>query len=367
MSYRIIAQSIATGEFLHWDFPLSEPAITRTLSGPTVITGKLDPEIPGPELAGVYDAWATWLHVEQEGRIRASAILQPTALDDDTLTIGCEGFTAYPHGMPYLGEYSATGVDPLDVVRRIWDHLQSYPDGDLGVMVDATRSPVRIGTKKTEDDPNSGPYELHWWDHVDCGEEINQLAQDTPFDYLEHHQWNADRTDVEHRLVLGYPRVGRRRHDLRFAQGENITSLVPLVETESTYASDVVVTGAGEGRKMVRATASRRVPGRVRRVAMLTDKNIKTTSRAKARAAEELRARGARLSMKEITIDTAHPNAALGTYDVGDDIAVTATFPYLGAQTIWHRITAYTWSPEDTLAVLQLAPSDSYTYGPTGG
>lgn len=363
---RVIAQDILTGEFLDWDFPLSGLKVTYRLSGPTVITGRLGPEIPHLSL-DAYDGWATWLHVEEEGLIRASGILLPASLDAETLSLECEGPSGYPHGIPYLGEFSKIGVDPLDVVRLIWDHLQSYPDGKLGVQVDATKSSVRLGTPKDDKDPESGPYTLNWWDTTDCGDEINDLAKQTPFDYAEHVQWNPGKTGVEHRIRLGYPRLGRRRHDLRFAQGENITSIVPLVELGDFYASAVVVTGAGEGRAMVRGTASRREGPRLRRVAVLSDQSVKTTARAKKLAADELRRRAARVSFQKITINAQHPNARLGTFELGDDILVTAVFPYVGQAAIWHRITAYTWSRDSDEVELELAPSESFNYGPPIG
>src|SRR5699024_11949333 len=52
--------------------------------------------------------------------------------------------------LPISSEYKGVQVDPLSLVRRIWSHLQSQPDGDLGLKVDSTTSPVRIGTKSED-------------------------------------------------------------------------------------------------------------------------------------------------------------------------------------------------------------------------
>ncbi|MCG2991460.1 hypothetical protein, partial [Escherichia coli] len=66
--------------------------------------------------------------------------------DGDWLVVSAGGFTSYPTGMPWTGkQFSSVSVDPLDVVRLIWDRLQSYEGGDLGVVVDPTKSEVLLG------------------------------------------------------------------------------------------------------------------------------------------------------------------------------------------------------------------------------
>ena len=79
------------------------------------------------------------------------------------------------------------------------------------------------------------PYELLWWESPDCGSEIDSLATQVPFDYRERHQWNADRTEVEHFLDMAHPMLGRRRPDLRFAVGENV-----YVVPQPVHISDVL-------------------------------------------------------------------------------------------------------------------------------
>lgn len=363
-NWRVIAQSIISGEILNWDVPLSDIAVTYTLSGPTEISGVFAPELPQLNITA-FDAWATWLHLEQDGLIRASGILKPVSLSGAEIAVSCIGASGYAHGIPYLGELDKVNVDPLWIVRTIWEHVQSYPDGNLGISVDSTTSPIRIGDPVVDPDFGlTGPYKLNWWDHRDCGEEIDNLAKQTPFDYADVATWNSTKTDVLHRVALGYPRLGRRQTNLRFAQGENIIEAIPLAESEDMYASSVIVTGSGEGRIMVRGTASER-GSRIRRVAVHSDKNIDKFDRARSVALQELRRRKARTSMEEITVDASHPNARLGTFGVGDDIAVTGEFPWVGRLSIWHRITAYTWSPDRDTVVLKLKPSESFRYGPS--
>jgi len=368
---RFIAQDILTGEFLHWNLPISQAERTHTLSGPGGITGVIE-----PEHLDLLDArltpHGTWIHAEQDGQIRASGIVEPSALTGDALSVDCAGFTAYPGRVPYRGDYEAIGVDPLDVVRHIWAHVQSYPAGNIGVTLDATTSPVRIGTPPRDVsfetgggeqvDFQAGPYTLNWWTATNCGQEIDQLARETPFDYLERPAWNAARTDVLHHLVLGYPRVGRKRTDLKFVQDENISDVVPVEEDPDRYASEVIVTGAGEGRDMIQGSAALPPDGRIRVPVVLEDSTITSRDRATAVARDELERRRATIGVKQIVVNTHHENAVLGSFAPGDDILVQAEVPYLGRIALWHRITGFT-VPEDGHAPVSLRRSETFNFG----
>lgn len=369
MGTRILAQHIRTGEWLNKDVPSSDVSVKHTLSGPDVISGKFTPELPNLNI-GLFDEWSTWLYVEQDGQIRGSGIIQPHGINDSSsnteVQISADGASSYPHGIPFSGEISEFQVDPLDIVRRIWSTVQSHPDGNLGVQIDDTTSPIRIGTHKDPDDDLSQdePYKLNWWEHKDCGQEINNLAKQTPFDYRDISEWNTGHTDVIHRFEIGYPRLGHMRNDLRFAEGENIISSVPLTEIDGLYASEVEVLGAGQGRDMIRGRVGSPSETRLRRVAVVTDKSITTTDRATKRARDELKRRQADVSMKQITVSARHLNAQLGTFQCGDDIPVTGEFPWIGRTCIWHRITSYTWKPNSDSVQIDLKPSSSFRYGP---
>lgn len=370
---RYIAQDVSSGEFLNWNMPLGNVTVTYPLSGPQEIAGELSPELPHLNLSA-YEEWATWLHAEQGGHIRASGILQPLSIDGPTANVAAVGFTGYAHGMPYLGEYSKIQVDPLDAARQIWVHLQSYPNGLHGVTLDGAQSPIRIGEPEHEEPPateggeprtvDAKPYQLVWWSPKDCGDEFNSLAKETPFDYREDSQWNTGKTDITHHINLGYPRLGRKRDDLRFAQGENLSDPIPYTK-QDTYASEVHVLGAGEGRKRIHAVASE--PGeKLRRVVVIENKDIETHRRAKRLALDELRRRQAVVSFEQVTVDTSDENARWGTFSTGDDIRITGEFPWLGRQTVWHRITSITFDPDAGSAALDLVPSASVYYGPGG-
>lgn len=366
MTVKVLAQSMLSKEWLERSggLPISDIEITKTLNGPSVITGVITPE--RPEIADIgLEPWATWIHIEDSGQIRASGILQPLILEDETIRLEARGASSYADGMPFTEHYEAINVDPWAVVNVIWDHLQSQPEGDIGVIVDPGSLPEnkRLGIE-LDNDLNVIPYSLPWWDRVDCGRELSELASQVPFDWIERDYYNADKSDVEHHIVLGYPRHGTRKFNLYFSDTDNIETVVPLAEPTDWFASEILVTGAGEGRDMIRGYAGQRFGNRVRRVAVVEDKEIDTTARANARAYEELlRRQSGLIEVSEIEINAKSDSAQIGSFQEGDDIAVRASFPYFGYKTIWSRIESYSYKPATERARLQLAPANSYRYG----
>ena len=444
---RFIAQNIMDGRFVDWDLPLIKPQITYRLSGPTLIKASIEPE----NLAIVeeqIDAWATWIHVESAGQIRASGICQPVEIDGERMSVEAIGVSGYPAGMPFLSELSQIEYDVLDAVRAIWRHLLSYPDAEvLGVDLSQNTSGVFLGTPalpeynedgspklvaagaedaavtaakailarvqsgQTVDEdltwpgapqvvndhnddiaddyygsaqPNLAvflqtyitqhspgvqsysdpkPYMLNWWSDVDCGREIDSLAKAAPFDYVESWAWSLGWLGVEQRIELGYPRAGRLRDDLRFVLDENVIEALVVREDPDVYASQVVVRGRGEGRDGIRGSAGTRAERRVRRAVVVVDQNIPWPERAASVAADELRRRQSTLTVGEITVYDWHPNAPIGSYQVGDDIVVQTPISYLGEVRLTHRILSYTWAPDDGSVNIELARSDSFAYG----
>lgn len=361
--YRLIAQRILDRVFLDWDLPVSDVVITYTLSGPKLIKGRLAPELLDFLDLGL-EPKATFIHIEQDGIIRGSAILQPGEISDDgSLTFLAEGISGYPHGQPFQGEYAQTNVDPLDIVRSVWTHLLASPRANLGLTIGDATSPKRVGTELDETTNTVRPYTLFWWDDTDCGQEIDSLARDTPFDYVEHDVWNSDRTDVEHFILPAYPRTGTRRFDLAFVAGENILSVALLREEPDQYASEVIVRGAGEGKDSIRGFAANIIGHRIRQSVSVTDRTITTHEAANARAQEELRRRQAFLKIREITVLDRHGNASLGDFSLGDDVLVQVELYWFGEIQMWCRIISFDWTPVTRTITLQLENSEVFDYG----
>ena len=370
--FRLIAQRILDGEIVEWELPVSEDfEYTDQLSGPTVMQGTFEPELIAVQELDL-DGYAYWLHVEINQEIRASAILLPPQYEGPKMSFAAEGVAAVPHYTTYDAIFSQIQVDPLSVVRTLWNYVQSRENSDYGVVVSSNSSPVRLGEPaRTETVTNSDgttsireieakPYELNWWDAKNVGEEIDTLSGSTPFDFVERHQWNADRTDVLHYIDLGYPRLGVSRPNLLFNE-ENILEIVPIQEPEDIYASAVLVIGAGDGADTIRAFRAEPYGDRVRKQAVITDKSITNQQMADARAAQELaRRRGRMFEIGELTVSAYHPNAPIGSYRVGDDIQVQVEVPWLMIlHTAWYRITSIQNRPSADSIRLGVARSDT--------
>ncbi|MGH3424365.1 MAG: hypothetical protein ACRDO8_06545, partial [Nocardioidaceae bacterium] len=214
-----------TGQWLHRDLPASGVEITWGLSGGDTMRATVTPEVAALETGGapLLDIWGTAIYAEEAGQIRWGGIVTSVESSGPDLSVTCDGFGAYPRGIAYGGVYRRWAVDPLDVVREIWSHVQSQPDGNLSMVVDGTVSDQTVGdveppAKPTRDAGETqadfqdrlsdwekaygdrSRYELVWWESTDCGAEIDTLATETPFDWREEHVWSGDdREAVTHR------------------------------------------------------------------------------------------------------------------------------------------------------------------------
>lgn len=343
--WRFHAQSIPSRVWLDRDLQLQDAEVTEADTGPASIRGRLPlGNTTGPLLR----EWGTLLVAEQEGQEPVAAIIDRLNPDGGWLQVEAGGFSMYPTGLPWTGpDFAGVSVDPLEMVRKIWAEIQSHPDGDLGVAVDDLASPVRIGRAETttsfttgagEDVSfDSGPFRLAWWDTDDLGKVIADLAADTPFGYRERSSWDGD--NITHRLELGYPGVGARRDDLRFEVGVNITAPPPMADGE--YASEVMVMGAGEGRKKVTSGALRtRAAGRLRRVHIVEDSSIKSKTAAQAAARPYLSALDGEDTAESIDV-VDHDFAPFGSFGPGDEI-------YLQGDAGWIQLDGWVRIKEQT-------------------
>lgn len=409
-SWRFIAQRATTKEFLDMDVPIQWQEITWELNGPGALRGTISPDLGTMRAADgrlLLEEWGTFIYAEADGEIRWGGIVINSEFDGENWNIECAGFTTYPHGAPYTSTYSATGVDPAQAFAHIWSHLQSFPDGDLGVVVTGARTGLRVGLPsgptlqslvspelwdylvnkrkwrvytessygtmalppdydgdlppRAQDVDNPyDPYELLWWEAPDCGDELNSLAAAAPFDYVERHAWqNSKDKLIRHEVQVKYPRAGRRREDLAFIQGENvIAQIVPSISGDD-FSNEVLGLGAGEGPEALRRSTAVS-DGRLRRPVVYAAKDVDDADRLDAEIAAQLRARQQPLTITEITVRN-HPNAPIGSWAVGDDICVSAELPWVGEVNLWCRIIGWTLlSP--TTATLTLERSDAFSY-----
>jgi len=403
MAWRYIAQRATTGAFLDLELPLHRDELSWELSGAGALRATASPDVGNLRAADgrlVLEEWGTLIYAEADGQIRWGGIVISSKFNGADWTIEAAGFSTYPNGQPYTGVYTKTGVDPAVAVAHIWDHLQSFPDGDLGLRVTGDRTAALVGLPtgpvslaqvsrqvwdylrargwntrpgdssriyppdydgdvppRADDDPLE-PYSLLWWEAPDCGSEISSLASETPFDYVERHYWNGD--TIAHELEIGYPRLGRRRTDLAFIQGDNVADVVTPEFDGDAYANAVIGLGAGEGQGALRRSTAVR-DGRLRRATVYSAKDVATASRLDSAIGAELRRRLDTLTISSVSVRD-HPNARIGSWELGDDVLIQATIPWLGDVALWCRITGWTLTSEST-ATLSLARSDSFTYG----
>jgi hypothetical protein len=346
---------------LHPDLPLLGSSVTNPVSATPELRGRLEPY--DPSIAEMISEWGTAIYAEASGQIRGGGIVVRATPSGPRLDIECIGLTGYPNGMPYTGSWFGVEIDPLDVYREIWRHLQAAPGGDLGLVIPDTMTGRKIGTEleqeefDTESGPISfeaGPVKLNWYETHDLGQEIEDLSKNTPFDYLEIVEWDGD--NIGHRVELGYPRLGRRRNDLRFVVGENILAGPPTPRDGDLYANEMEVLGAGAGRTMIRGRASLPRGGRLRRVAVEQVKSLRTIRAANARAMSLLKQRIELGDVTDVTV-LDHPHAPLGSFRAGDEILIEWDHDWQEDLEFWVRVQSITLTPDSgtdmTLSVIR--------------
>jgi hypothetical protein len=384
------------GEWLSRDLPLTGVDSTLNLSGPGTISATLPPEVNRalfPDGMRMAEDWSTIIYeVNDDGQIvNHGIVLPPTAYEEASSRITCAGVSTYPNGYIFTdtrlwGPQAAVPErknskgkvvqeakpavprpDPIAVYRDLWEWIQEQPQSDLGVVLtgDAT-----TGTTKNAwgvEVPNvligtlADPVRYRKWDAVDIGSEMEALARDTPFDFVEKVHWGADGEPV-HTIEVGYPRLGRKRDDLHFAQGENII-VTPTVQTIEGSANMIVGLGNGEaGPSMVYETSTWN-DGRLRRHRVLTDKTLRSeTLRRRMKVLEN--ALGQRYDVTQIAIID-HPNARISSIQLGDEIGVVADHPDYGPISLTVRVLSITRGASDEVAILTTSAAAFFNYSPT--
>ncbi|WP_420733181.1 hypothetical protein [Brevibacterium luteolum] len=342
-------------DVIDWNLPVSNPEISNVINGHGGLRGTLKPE--HPRLTGLLDLlepYRTAIYAEIDGQIRGGGILTEPEEDSPELRIDAIGHTSYLAGMPYTGEKLIERGDPLSTSWHMWQHTQARPGFDLGI--------TRTGDTKSKDvfigDPDTAPsstpkrinpYVLAWWQTHDLAREFDQMAELGDYEWTMRHSWAGDH--IRHDLVYGYPRLGRRRHDLRFVVGENVTQQPPITADADEWASHIIVLGTGEGRAMMHHIDTTPPTGRLARYAVITDKALATPSQVKARAAAELKARQGGPDITELKV-LDHPNARFGSYEPGDDIYITTKPGWHDSISAWVKILAVTITPDQTTTTL---------------
>ena len=195
-----------------------------------------------------------------------------------------------------------------------------------------------------------GAYVISGEDLPDTYREIQALAAECGFEWTTRTRYSAGAPDVA--IVIHHPRAGTRRDDLVFDTSVNI--LEPLELDDGEYANAAIGIGAGEGAAGVRVSLSEPSP-RMRRPVVVEDRSIRTNAAMRARARTVLRASTGEPRPLEITVRD-HPNAPVGSWQVGDIITVRGVTT-IG--TTWHglaRVRSWSWVSR-TRARINLDPA----------
>ncbi|MCR8573071.1 hypothetical protein [Streptomyces sp. Isolate_219] len=335
--YRYIVARAATGEILHWNLPLSEVEFGPEISGPGSLSATLSPTF-ARSLNDMLDAGNAVILAERNSRLLWGGLIWRAEPQGPKLPIEASGFTSYLHRRHDLhGNLAGRGpyveADPCEVIRDVWDYAQAQPDGDLGVVVDDTKSKAKTGTAKD-------PYDIPRWDARNLGEIVDELAEiDDGLEWSETVSWRGRR--AERRIILGAPKLGRRREDLTFTTGANVIGEPHVIKDADEYAQWVIGLGAGEGKNRKIVTDGVR-NGRLRLETKL-ETSEKDENELKQRTRRERLARQILPTLTELEI-VDHPAAPIEALRIGDDVRIRLYEPHTTYDG-WNRILGWTVKP----------------------
>ena len=367
---RYIVEEANTRKILNRDLEVMEPQFGGQISGPGTLKFKLAP------YANPMIDWGKnkqWVHVEMEfdgvRRIMISLIVKKAEVDSESGAMQIEGygFSDYPKGKPWLENYNDIAVDPFFIVAKVWAHVQSFGNAQLGVEVYPQVSHTQMlpgygfdGSKLVFD---FFAIFIRSVDFSDCADQINGLSRDIPFDYFEKSWWNGDRTEIKKQLFLAYPKGGVRQENLSFVLGENVMKAELAEERDIEPVTDVIIRGWFPG-SVYNSRLANADMSQFRETILEEDAKINSTERAAAWAKRKLKRRTVPKYWKKIQIDPDHPNAPFGRFDVGDEILVRGIHPWYGEIALWHRVMSWAYDPKSGQIELQLKVEGAFNYDP---
>lgn len=371
--FRFILEEARTGKILAYDLKVRQPQLMRKLSGPSAIEFMLDARDTSVWTEDgkpiVLKPWGHWCHVEKDDKIWASGLFQPSDIDPKTgmLQARFQGFSNYPSKIPWLEDWNPIAVDPFEIFRRVWKHLQSYPNGDLGVEVYPDFSGTQMlpgfsfdGDKFVQD---FFAIFIRAVDFVDCGDYLNKLARDIPFDFFEESSWNENHTAINKKIRLAYPRGGVDQENLLFQFGTNVIEGKSKIESEVQWVSDLIIRGWFPG-KVYSSQLENADPMRYRRVIMEEDVFLNSDERTAAWSKRQLQRRQFPRQWESIIVNMYHSNAPFGTYDVGDTILIEGEMPWYGKISEPHKILAISVDEETSTCELMVKAEGAFNYDP---
>lgn len=372
---RFTVIEVNTDRILTRDLVVKEPKVRPQLSAAATIQFKIDQNEQFRSSNGInwkINGQLIVCEMEVDGVqfIFAWALVSDCKVDKQSgdLNIQAEGMLSYPKDHPYLENFNPIAVDPFEIVARIWAHLSSFSNANLGI----TTTPASSGTQMLPGysyDGNILNFDFfavfyRASDLNDCGDIVEGLARDIPFDMLEYAQWNVDKTALTKQIILGYPQGGVEQDHLTFKLGVNVLDAELMEPPDIKQATDIIVRGWLPGRVMS-SELSNADPTIYRKTVLEEDAQIDSTERAAALAKKRLSRRTIPISFKTITIDANHPHAPLGSFFNGDSIYIYAPdYPWYGTVEGWHRVTYIDYDQDKGQAEIGVKHEGAWNYDP---
>ncbi|WP_329492518.1 hypothetical protein OG618_37125 (plasmid) [Kitasatospora sp. NBC_01246] len=359
--WRYILADVLTDQVLHPALPLQDVEFGPQLCGPGALRAQLAPRFvrAQPELL---QNGPTVVYAERAGQIHDGYLLWRAEPEGEVFRVEGAGWPSYlTHRYDLHGELNGrgpyVGADPCRIIRDVWAYSREAADGDIGVLVDETSSPARVGTAEQ-------PITYPWWSPQRLGEIIDTHVQAADHPEYTHTVDVGPGGRPVRRVPLAYPRLGRRRFDISFATGVNIVEDPRIAYDYDAYANTVIGLGAGEGTLAVRSVDSVR-DGRLRLESVLartdvSDKGLLDSLTRTARVGRQ------QLGTVDQIVVRDHPAAPALSWQIGDDVRITVHGRWTDVDS-WMRITGWTVRPASDTYLIDLEPSGSFTYGSTVG
>lgn len=379
--WHLWVEEARTGKIITKDLVPSDLSVLRVLSGPAQVEFKVHPKQPSvQEPNGIgpiqFKPYGHIIHAVKDDlngdeKIWASGIFQPSDVDPATgvLSAKATGFSDYAKGIPWLENWNPIAVDPFEIVSRIWAHIQSYANGLMGSGI--TVYPTLSGTQmlpgfsfQNEDFVQDFfAIFIREVDRNDCGDYINKLARDIPFDYWEESDWNPLTRKVDKKIRLAYPHGGVDQTDLIFRLGENVSAATQKNQSEISWFSDITYKGYFPG-KEYSGTIINADPTRLRRVMDEVDLHIDSNERAQMWANRRLTRRQIPYFFESLDVSPYHPNAPFSSYDVGDLIRYQGPMQWHGNIDQKHKVMMMGWDEKKGGLELRTMAEGQFNYDP---
>lgn len=367
------------GNIITKDLVATKDQVVKVLSGPAQIQFDISPFEPSAQLPGgngpiQFKPWGHIIHAVKENlkgeeEIWASGIVQPSDVNQDNavMTLKAEGISKYPKGLPWLENWNPIAVDPAEIIRRIWAHIQSYSNAKLGVTVEPIVTDTKMlpgfSFQNEEFVQNFFAIFIRASDRNDCGDYIDKICRDIPIEFREKAVWNPVTNKIDKTIELAYPKIGTIQNGVIFRLGENVRSQTKKTEAEINWLSDVTVKGYFPGVEYD-ATIANPDPDRFRRVMDEQDLHVDSNERAAVWGKKLLTRRQIPFYFEELIVDPYHYSAPFMSYDVGDFVRVQGTDSWHGPMDLRHKVMMIQHDEVKQATQLKLMAEGAFNYDP---